>query len=362
VSVIDTGTDQVTASIEVGQTPHGLAITPDGSRVLVAGFGTDQVSAIDTATNQVGWQVAVAKPHNIAIAPDGKTAYVASQAQDAPALAILDVAAGTQVGAVPLQKIPRALNVSPNGEDLVFTQAGVDAVQVLDRASNQVETQIPMGASPHHPLFTPDGTLGLVVSQGPGELTVFDPERYTTGGTVKVGAMPHWIAASGDSRTAYVTDEASNDVSVVDLATRTVTATIPVGNAPRKIVVQGAAVTAASTPLFAAAAAADPADSPTQDPAGATAGPAMPATAEAMAVSISGFAFAPETITVSPGQPITWTNMDAVAHTTTSDHGAWDSGSLAPGASFTAALTDPGTYTYHCAIHPFMTGTVVVQG
>jgi YVTN family beta-propeller protein len=32
--------------------PHGLAITPDGSRVLVAGFGTDQVEAIDTSTNQ----------------------------------------------------------------------------------------------------------------------------------------------------------------------------------------------------------------------------------------------------------------------------------------------------------------------
>ena len=53
----------------MGQTPHGLAITPDGSTVLVAGFGTSQVSAIDTATNQVTWKVGVANPHNFAITP-----------------------------------------------------------------------------------------------------------------------------------------------------------------------------------------------------------------------------------------------------------------------------------------------------
>jgi plastocyanin len=81
-----------------------------------------------------------------------------------------------------------------------------------------------------------------------------------------------------------------------------------------------------------------------------------------VAVAISGFAFHPETLTVSPGQTIAWTNMDAVTHTTTADHGAWDSGDLAPGATFTVTLTDPGAYAFHCAIHPFMTGTIVVQG
>src|SRR5438128_7759580 len=98
VSVIDTNTDAVTDSIDVGQTPHGLAITPDGGMVLVAGFGTNQVSAIDTATNQILWKVGVHNPHNIAITQDGKTAYVASQGQNAPALATIDLANGNLVG------------------------------------------------------------------------------------------------------------------------------------------------------------------------------------------------------------------------------------------------------------------------
>src|SRR5258708_1566387 len=165
VSVIDTRTDELSASIDVGPTPHGLATTPDGSRVLVAGFGTNSVEAIDTSTNAVAWQVAVPQPHNLAISADGQTAYAASQKEGAKALAIIDLASGTQTGSIALDQTPRALNISPDGADIAFTLAGVDPLQILDLSSQTLATQIPTGASPHHPLFTPDGALGLVVSQ-----------------------------------------------------------------------------------------------------------------------------------------------------------------------------------------------------
>jgi YVTN family beta-propeller protein len=126
VSIINTSTDEVTGTIDAGAMPHGLAITPDGSRVLVAGFGSNLVEAIDTSTNQLVWQTPVPQPHNVAISPDGRTAYAASQPQDSPSLAIIDVASGAQTGSVPLDRTPRALNFSPDGQDLVFTQAGVD--------------------------------------------------------------------------------------------------------------------------------------------------------------------------------------------------------------------------------------------
>jgi YVTN family beta-propeller protein len=353
VSVIDTNTDSVVNTIEVGQTPHGLAITPDGSRVLVADFGTDMVSAIDTTTNKIAWRVPVANPHNFAISPDGQTAYVASQKAGSPSLAILNLPSQKQVGSVPLPNVPRALNFSPDGTQLWFTEAGVDEVQVLDPTDNQITTTIPVGASPHHPLFTPDGQLGMVVSQGPGELWLLDPATDTSIDTVKVGDMPHWIATTSDGQAAYVTNEASNDVSVVDLTTATVTATFPVGNAPRKIVIQSAipAVAPQPTPV--------PRTAPTQPAAGPTQPAAAPPSAQA-SVSIAQFAYVPATITISADQSITWTNNDPVAHTSTSDNPSWDSQALSPGASFSTTLTTPGTYPYHCGIHPFMHGTVVV--
>src|SRR5262245_1801644 len=157
VSVIDTTTDRVVGSIEVGPTPHGLAISRDGRQVLVSGFGSNQAVIIDTVSDRVVGRVPVSQPHNSAISADGHTAYVASQQQGAMALVMLDLAQKTQVGQVPLDKTPRALDLSPDGTRLYVTLAGVDAVQVLETASHRVIGQLPVGASPHHPLLTPDG-------------------------------------------------------------------------------------------------------------------------------------------------------------------------------------------------------------
>jgi hypothetical protein len=63
---------------------------------------------------------------------------------------------------------------------------------------------------------------------------------------------------------------------------------------------------------------------------------------------------------VSVGTTVTWTNSGASPHTVTADNGEFDSGRLAPGASFSQTFDAAGTVTYHCEIHPQMAGTIVV--
>jgi plastocyanin len=70
-------------------------------------------------------------------------------------------------------------------------------------------------------------------------------------------------------------------------------------------------------------------------------------------------AYAPNPMTVAVGTSVTWHNSDNTTHTSTS--GSWDSGGIAPGGSFSHTFSTAGSYTYHCTIHPGMTGTVVVQ-
>jgi YVTN family beta-propeller protein len=72
LSVIDTATDRVTRTIEVGKAPHGVALTPHGRWLLVAVNGEDRIAFIDTGTQAVVAKVGVAKPHTIAIRPDGR--------------------------------------------------------------------------------------------------------------------------------------------------------------------------------------------------------------------------------------------------------------------------------------------------
>ena len=81
-----------------------------------------------------------------------------------------------------------------------------------------------------------------------------------------------------------------------------------------------------------------------------------------MTVSIQDFFFDPGQLTVSPGTTITWVNDGKAPHTTTADDGTWDSGTLQPGEDFSFTFDQPGTYTYHCSIHPDMTASVKVSG
>jgi len=79
-------------------------------------------------------------------------------------------------------------------------------------------------------------------------------------------------------------------------------------------------------------------------------------------VSIVDFAFQPSLISVPVGTTVTWTNSGAAPHTVTSNSGAFDSGAIGSGGKFSASFSAPGTYMYHCSIHPNMTGAVQVSG
>jgi plastocyanin len=88
---------------------------------------------------------------------------------------------------------------------------------------------------------------------------------------------------------------------------------------------------------------------------------AMPARAVDQSVNISGLAFAPASVSVNVGDTVTWTNNDAgIPHTVSANNGAFDSGQLSTGQTFSQTFNTAGTVAYHCNVHPQMTGTVVV--
>jgi plastocyanin len=82
--------------------------------------------------------------------------------------------------------------------------------------------------------------------------------------------------------------------------------------------------------------------------------------ADAPAVTIHNFAFSPATTTIRTGTTVVWTNNDGVDHTVTADAGQFGSSALGAKRTFAFIFMTPGTYAYHCAIHPFMHGSVVV--
>jgi plastocyanin len=77
-------------------------------------------------------------------------------------------------------------------------------------------------------------------------------------------------------------------------------------------------------------------------------------------VMIQTATFSRTPITLARGSTVTWTNLDGAAHMVAANDGSWGSGTLHQGDSYSHIFTTPGTHPYHCAIHPFMKGTVVI--
>ena len=96
--------------------------------------------------------------------------------------------------------------------------------------------------------------------------------------------------------------------------------------------------------------------------AGVVAGTAdVRAAAPVSRVEIHEFAFAPAALTVPVGTTVTWVNGDEEPHTVTSRNGQFGSPGLDRDEAFSRTFTTPGTFQYFCALHPRMTGTVLVQ-
>lgn len=104
--------------------------------------------------------------------------------------------------------------------------------------------------------------------------------------------------------------------------------------------------------------------------AGCSSGPApaapaspQPQAGSGNAIMIQNFAFDPPALTVKAGTMVTWTNRDSAPHAIVSGTGSsetFSSDTLPTGRVYSYTFTRPGTYPYHCSIHPSMTGTIVV--
>ena len=92
--------------------------------------------------------------------------------------------------------------------------------------------------------------------------------------------------------------------------------------------------------------------------------PAMPASTQvtstmSASINIQNFAFNPVALTVKKGATVTWTNSDSVPHQIRS--ATFNSSQLSQGQTFSFTFNDAGTFDYSCAIHPSMTGKIIVE-
>ena len=238
VSVIDTATNKVTATVPVGRYPAGVAVTPNGKKVYVANHYSNNVYVIDTATNKVTATVPVGRyPAGVAVNKAGTKVYVGNRGN--LTVSVIDTATNKVKATVKGVGDPCGIAVSPNGKKVYVASIFSKTVYVIDTSTNKVQTALGVKPYPCGVAVSPDGSKLYVTSivkypsdWGGGAFSVIDTATYNTIAIMEVGDMPDGVAVTPDGTKIYVTNQLSHTVSIIDAATNTVTATVDVGSYP----------------------------------------------------------------------------------------------------------------------------------
>ena len=233
VSVINTTTNAVTTSVNVGNSPVGVAATPDGTKVYVANEYSNTVSVINTTTNTVTATVTgMSLPLGVAAAPDGTRVYVTNYG--ANTVSVINTTTNTKATVTGLNH-PYGIAVTPDGKKVYVANYGTNNVSVIDTTTNTVTTSVNVGNSPVGVAATPDGTKVYVVNSNygsSGTVSVINTTTNTVTNSVNVGTTPYGVAVTPDGTTVYVDNDGTNNVSVINTTTNTVTA-VKVGTTPK---------------------------------------------------------------------------------------------------------------------------------
>lgn len=182
---IDPAAAKITRSFSVGNSPGGIAVTPDGMSIISADRDDNRITLLDAGTGQSRATVAVGT-HPFGVTIHEVQAFVA--------------------------------NVES------------DSVSVVDLATASVIATIPVGKRPYAVAFA--ASKGFVTDQYDDTVSVFDAETFTRLATLEVGFYPEGIAATTDGR-VLVANWSSNTVTVIDSNTLSVVNEIEVPDGPR---------------------------------------------------------------------------------------------------------------------------------
>ena len=271
LSVIDTATDKVVATIPVGGvTGHELAVSPDGKRAFVpiygnagvgrAGTDGSQISVIDLATKKIvgtidfahgvrphcavfgkdgmlyvttelDKTVSVIDPktlkivgavptgqeqsHMFVMSKDGKRGYTANVGPGT--VSVLDIPGRKTITVIPISGNTQRISMSRDGSMVFTADQKTPQLAVIDTATNKVKTWIPLSSAGYGTAPTLDGRYLLVTLRGTKQLDVVDLKTMKVVHTVDVGDGPSEVVVSADGKKAFVACNFSNQVAVVDL-------------------------------------------------------------------------------------------------------------------------------------------------
>jgi YVTN family beta-propeller protein len=190
----------------------GIAVSPDGTRLIVTHNGDDSVSLIDTRAGEVAHVIVdVDEPFAVAVSGTGGRAYISTESAADDAILVFDMDANQVVAAHPMAHSVTDLAVSPDGRHVYASRTAANGadIAILDPETgkgNSIGIADAVGTTAACMRVSPDGRRLYVAANGPfaAELVVIDTQTNRVANTIEIGSPIRDIALSADGATAYV--------------------------------------------------------------------------------------------------------------------------------------------------------------
>lgn len=243
ISIIDTSTNLVVDTINVGPKPRGMAINPSCSRLYVTVQDSDEVVVIDTKNNNVVARIEVGdEPFAIDVHPSGSPVYVANWEDEY--VSVIDANTNEVTASnIAVGNQQQIVAFNPSGTHAFVSHRGdKDSVSVIDTNKNKVDVSaIPVGtgnSDPRDIAFNPTGSTAYVTLRENDGISLIDTKSQNQRSIVKVGDDPVNIVLTRDGSRAYVTNNDDNNVSVINLvAGNEIVTTVAVGQTPNGLAI-----------------------------------------------------------------------------------------------------------------------------
>lgn len=201
---IDVATDEISKVIKVGAVPKYVAVTPDGTRVLVTNWCTWDLSVIDTSSASEIKRISLGGkyPRGIVVAPDSLTAYVALMGSDR--IVAVDLATYTVTPFAAPGDGPRHVVISPDGATIYVTNNRTGNIAKIDRASGQITGKVATGSQPRSMTISRDGQAVYVVNYESATMTKVRTADMKVMQTVKTDNHPIGITYEPTKQRVWV--------------------------------------------------------------------------------------------------------------------------------------------------------------
>jgi YVTN family beta-propeller protein len=220
VSLVDTDTGEIRATLPTGNAPHEVAVSPDGKLALVGNYGTraepgSSLTLVDVVSAKVVKTIELSdhsRPHGI-VWRDDRHAVITVEANQA--LITVDTDTGAVVQEVATEaEVSHMVAVAPGQSRAFVANIGSGSVTVVDLEAGKRLATIATGDGAEGIAVTPDGRQVWVTNRAADTVTVLDAETLESLAELEAGSFPIRTEVTADGLWVLVTNARGNDLSV----------------------------------------------------------------------------------------------------------------------------------------------------